>query len=79
MQPIILPLVTAIPAAMENGPFDDATNPTLQVQMDTLGGQVYLVPLSAAAAVSILKLLSNWQPVQDFLSGQEPPEPTKLQ
>ena len=79
MQPITLPLVVAVPAAMGEGAFGVPNAPILQVQMETLGGQIYLVPLSAEAAVSIVKLLVNWPPIQDSLSGQEPPEPTRRQ
>lgn len=79
MTPIMLPLVTNAPAAARDGAFGDPNAPTLRVQLDTLGGQIYLVPLSVKAATSILKLLASWPPMQDYLSGQEPPEPTKLQ
>ncbi len=79
MTPILLPLVTKCPAAMLEGVFGDPNAPILQAQMETLGGQVYLVPLSVEAARGLLVMLANWPPMQDYLSGQELPEPRKPQ
>jgi hypothetical protein len=79
MRPIALPLIAKCPAAMLEGAFGDSNNPTLQVQLDTLSGQVYLVPLSVAAARGLLVVLSNWQPLRDYQSEPESPEPPKLQ
>jgi len=79
MTATILPLVTRCLGAVADNPAltGGASEPTLQVQLDTLGGQVYLVPLSVAAAKDILVMLSSWPPMQDFLSGQEPPVQSK--
>ena len=78
-QPTVLPLISNCPGAMLEGAFGYSNNPTLQVQLDTPSGQVYLVPLSVAAARGLLVVLSNWQPLRDYLSGSELPEPPKLQ
>lgn len=79
MTSIILPLVIAVPSASSLGQFDNPNDPSLQVQMDTLGGQTYLVPLNASAAKALLVTLANWPPMQDFLSKPEPPGRPKLQ
>jgi hypothetical protein len=72
MTAILLPLVTDVPSASDLSHNPDA--PTLQVQMDTLGGQIYFVPLSVEAAKGLLILISNWRPIQDYLSGQGSPD-----
>lgn len=81
MTPTFLPLVVSCPGSNTDNPAltGGATEPTLQVQMNTLGGQIYLVPLSVAAAINLLAMLASWQPMQDFLSTQELPAPPKLQ
>ena len=81
MPATILPLVVACPSASPQNQslIHDANGPILQVQMDTLGGQTYLVTLTVAAAKTLLVVLANWPPAVDSLSGQGLPEPPKLQ
>lgn len=81
MPAIILPLVVRCPSASMDNPAltGGGVDPSLQVQMDTLGGQTYLVPLSVAAAKDVLVALANWPPMRDFLSKQGSPEPPKPQ
>jgi len=79
MTPIVLPLVGQCPASTSVSALDDSSSLTLQVQMNTLGGQVYHVPLTVVAAKALLVILASWPPVQDQLLGQETPEPPKLQ
>lgn len=76
-----LPLVIDCPSFSHESRYLDhsSTGPILQVQMDTLGGQTYLVPLSVQAGIGLLVALSNWQPIQDYLSGSKQPEPPKIQ
>jgi len=51
MTATILPLVVRCPMASRDNPalIGAATEPTLQVQMNTLGGLIYIVPLSSQA------------------------------
>ena len=76
-EPFALPLVTSIQAFFQDNPAltGSATPPTLTAQLDTLGGQIYFLQLSEKAAIGLLEALSRWQPIQDYLSGQEPNEP----
>jgi hypothetical protein len=79
--PIDLGLVTSIPTFFSQGMFGDQQDQTqaIRIQMETLGGKRYFVSPSVDAARSMILGLANWPPMQDFLSGQEPPVPTKLQ
>ncbi|MCK1626556.1 hypothetical protein IVA98_26030 [Bradyrhizobium sp. 160] len=74
MTPIKLPLITSCPSASELGAFADSSNPTIQVQMDSLGGQVHLVELSFSAAKSLMTILANWKPLQDHLLERQTDE-----
>jgi hypothetical protein len=52
---ILLPLVVRCPAAVSSDAIlGGGTEPTIQVQLDTLGGQVYLMPLSVRGARDLL-------------------------
>jgi hypothetical protein len=68
MQPIVLPLVKACPAAMLDNPIltGGATPPTLTVQVDTESGQIYQLPLSVLAARQLRLMLANWPPASRF-------------
>jgi len=49
-QPILLPLVVRCPAAGSHGDIlGGGVEPTIQVHLDTLGGQIYLMPMSVRA------------------------------
>ena len=50
------------PAASNTDLLGGSDEPTIQVQLNTLGGQIYLVPLSVLAARNLLLALSNWRP-----------------
>ena len=53
-------------------------NPTIKVQLNTLGGQIYLVPLSVLAARNLLLALSNWRPAVEAVrkkTALEEPKP----
>ena len=80
-KPITLPLVTSMQTFFRDNPAltGIATAPTLTAQLDTLNGQIYFLQLSERAAIGLLEALSAWQPIQDYLSGQEPTEPPELQ
>ena len=45
VQPICLPLIVNCPAASNTDLLGGSDEPTIQVQLNTLGGQIYLVPL----------------------------------
>ncbi len=81
MKPIILPLVSACPAALLDNPAltGGATPPTLTVQLDTLNGQIYQLPLSVLAARQLRLVLSSWPPAQGSPSEVEPSEQPKNQ
>jgi hypothetical protein len=76
-EPNILPLVVAVPMRFGDNPALTGSSipPVLTVQMDTESGPSYLVQLTEKAARDLLQLLANWQPIQDYLSKQEPTEP----
>jgi hypothetical protein len=79
-QPILLPLVVRCPAA---GLHDDilggGVEPIIQLQLDTLGGQVYMVPLSVRAARDVLVALTNWPPAIEAMRQERPPDKPKPQ
>jgi len=75
-QPIQLPLITQCPAAMPSSDLRGGGNePTITIQLKTLGGQIYLVPLSVLAARGLLAALALWPPAADVVPRQplEPP------
>jgi hypothetical protein len=79
-QPIHLPLVVRCPAAGEHGDLlGGGVEPTIQVQLDTLGGQVYLMPLSVRAARDLLVTLTNWPPAVEAMQQETPPDKPKPQ
>jgi hypothetical protein len=46
--------------------------PTIQVQLHTLGGQVYLMPMSVRAARDMLVALTNWPPAIEAMQKETP-------
>ena len=75
-QAIRLPLTNQCRGAM---PSSDLTGePTITVQFNTLGGQIYLVPLSVRAARGLLAALALWPPAAGVVPRQ-PLEPPKSQ
>lgn len=54
VQPIKLPLVTRCVGAMPSSDLLDGSEPTIQIQLNTLGGQIYLMQLSVLAARGLL-------------------------
>jgi hypothetical protein len=80
VQPISLPLIVRCPAASPSTDlFGGGGEPTIQVQLDTLGGQIYLVPLSVLAARNLLLALSNWRPAVEAVQKTTAPEEPKPQ
>ena len=76
VQPIQLPLVTRCAGVMPSSELlGGASEPTIQIQLNTLGGQIYLVPLSVLAARGLLAALALWPPAADVVPRQplEPP------
>jgi hypothetical protein len=72
-QPILLPLVVRCPTADLMGDVLGAgVEPTIQVQLDTLGGQVYLIPMSVRAARDMLVALTNWPPAIEAMQQETP-------
>jgi len=79
VQPIQLPLVTRCAGAMPSSDLHGGgSEPTIQIQLNTLSGQIYLVPLSVPAARGLLGALVLWPPVTDVVPRQ-PLEPPKAQ
>jgi hypothetical protein len=67
-----LPLIVRCPSALHLGALDDATKPTIQVQLESVDGQVYLVPLSLEAGRNLIATLAGWPPMQKVLFGTKP-------
>jgi len=79
VQPIQLPLVTRCAGAMPSSDLlGGGSEPTIQIQLNTLGGQIYLMPLSVPAARGLLSALALWPPAADVVPRQ-PLEPPKGQ
>jgi hypothetical protein len=72
-KPSTLPLVVAVPMRFGDNPAlaGSSAPPVLTVQMDTESGTSFLVPLTEKAALELLQLLANWQPVENYLSKRE--------
>ena len=47
---------------------DQPKTAAIRLQMESLSGKIYFASLTVEAARSMVLGLSNWQPVQDFLS-----------
>jgi hypothetical protein len=79
-EPILLPLVVRCPAAdLTSDALGGGVEPTIQVQLDTLGGQVYLMPMSVRAARDMLVALTNWPPAVEAMQHETPPDKPKPQ
>jgi hypothetical protein len=68
-----LPLIVRCPSAIYLGALDDAAKPTIEVQLESSDGQVYLVPLSLEAGRNLIATLASWPPMQKILFGTKPP------
>ena len=79
MKPISLPLIVNCPATSNTDLIGGGGEPTIQVQLNTLGGQIYLVPLSVLAARSLLFALSNWRPAIEAVHKTKAPKEPKPQ
>jgi hypothetical protein len=79
--PIVLPLVNHIGGSMRDNPAlqGAATPPTLMVQLDTLGGKHFLLPLTVEAASKLVEALAVSLQLLGFPLGSELPEPPKAQ
>jgi hypothetical protein len=78
-QPIRLPLATQCAGAMPSSDLvGGGSEPTIQIQLNTLGGQIYLIPLSVLAARGLLSALVLW-PLASDVVPRPPLEPPKAQ
>ena len=53
--------------------------PTLTAQLESLGGEIYEVPLSVRATRGLLLALAGWEPLCEVMKGFEYPERPKSQ
>ena len=53
--------------------------PTLTAQLESLGGEIYEVPLSVRATRGLLLALAGWEPLCEAMKGFEYPERPKSQ
>lgn len=53
--------------------------PTLIAQLESLGGEIYQVPLSVRATRGLLLALAEWEPLCEVMKGSEYPERPKSQ
>jgi hypothetical protein len=79
VKPISLPLIVNCPATSNTDLIGGGGEPTIQVQLNTLGGQIYLVPLSVLAARNLLFALSNWRPAIEAVHKTKAPKEPKPQ
>jgi len=78
-RPISLPLIVTCPASSTTDLLGGSDEPTIQVQLNMLGGQFYLVPLSVLAARNLLFALSNWRPAVEAVHKTTAPKEPKPQ
>jgi hypothetical protein len=79
VKPISLPLIVNCPATSNTDLIGGGGEPTIQVQLNTLGGQIYLMPLSVLAARNLLLALSNWRPAVEAIHKTKAPKEPKPQ
>lgn len=80
MTPIMLQqIVDCTGGSLRSDEFEPATNPILTLTLKAQDGQIYLLPLSEQGAARLWAAISNWRQARDFLSQQEPPEPSRRQ
>jgi hypothetical protein len=79
VKPISLPLIVNCPATSNTDLIGGGGEPTIQVQLNTLGGQIYLMPLSVLAARNLLLALSNWRPAVEAVHKTKAPREPKPQ
>jgi hypothetical protein len=79
--PIHLPLVTAVPAGFLDNPAmtGAAIEPTLEVQLDTLGGKCFRLPLTIEAAQRLLAALAGQLQLLGYPLEPKSNEPKKVQ
>jgi hypothetical protein len=53
--------------------------PTLTVRLESLGGDIYEVPLSISAAKELLLALAGWEPLCDSMTGSADPRKSEMQ
>jgi hypothetical protein len=53
--------------------------PTLTAQLESLGGEIYEVPLSVRASWGLLLALAGWETLSEAMKGSEYPERPKSQ
>ena len=79
-KPTMLPLVISAATFIPSNPeFDESDAPGIvTVQMNTLGGDVYLLPMDVTAATDLLACLSLWKPAMGVIKSGVLPERRKL-
>lgn len=73
-----LGLVMSVPAFCEDGEvqhLDEATQ-SLRIQMNALGGEIYLATFSLTAAKGMLIALTTWPPLRTFVQELNKTVPT---
>jgi hypothetical protein len=76
-----LPLIADCQASMRSNPALDGPGvaPTLTAQLESLGGDIYQMPLSVRAARGMLLALAAWEPLCEVMQGSKCSERPKSQ
>jgi hypothetical protein len=76
-----LPLIADIRVSKSRNPALVAPYvfPTLTAQLESLGGEIYEVPLSVRATRGLLLALAEWEPLCEAMKGSDYPERPKSQ
>jgi hypothetical protein len=76
-----LPLIADCQASMRSDPVLDGSGvaPTLTAQLESLGGEIYQLPLSVRAARGMLLALAAWEPLCEAIKGTKCSERPKSQ
>jgi hypothetical protein len=76
-----LPLIADCQASMRSDPARDGPGvaPTLTAQLESLGGEIYQMPLSVRAARGMLLALAAWEPLCEAMTASKCSERPKSQ
>jgi hypothetical protein len=76
-----LPLITDCRISKSSNPALVAHHvfPTLTAELESLGGEIYEVPLSVRATRGLLLALAGWEPLCELMKRSEYPERPKSQ
>jgi hypothetical protein len=72
-------IVNCTGGLIANRAFQHPTDPIFQVMLETQDGHHYVLPLSERGCAKLVEVISKWRQFRDFMSEQEPPEPSKRQ